>query len=530
MPPPVDGGGMSGGASSNKSPRGMGGGAARLVLVKMVTAIVSVLRSVTTCPCLSMPDWGVDTLRFVSTSVIEDFTRVTVISPSRRIDLALPSSIALGEILPNIVRFSGYEPGSVQESVHTWVLQRIGDDPLDPNAKVSALSIRDGEILHLRKRAAAMPDAAFDDVVDAVATATNALPAWTPTHSRRVALAMLAAVTTGIPLVLLMLRAQARGWATFDPIMGGITLGLGLGAGIASIVLSRAFNRHAVAATLGWITVALFGLGGFFMVPEQPQIHVALLVAFTAILIGSATIGLAARVYPYAMLATVLTATLSLIVTMAMVLMPSRTVEVSAIAVAVMLVMMAALPQLSYMIAQIAMPVLPSDAEQLMADDEPIQLDIVSRAVMADRLLASFIAATVVTAVIFCVPILQRGSWPALCLGAAVSLALLLRARAFVGLSQRLVILLGGIVSTVVTVVQVGIHTAGSGLVLGIGAVVIVVAAAALMVYAARGYDRILSPTWGRIGDIIEWIAIMAVIPLVLAVLDVYTFMLGLGG
>ena len=35
-------------------------------------------------------------------------------------------------------------------------------------------------------------------------------------------------------------------------------------------------------------------------------------------------------------------------------------------------------------------------------------------------------------------------------------------------------------------------------------------------------YNKIISPTYGRIGDILEWIGIMAIVPLVLAVLDVY--------
>lgn len=460
----------------------------------------------------------------------EDFTRVTVISPTRRIDLALPSNIALGEVLPNIVSFSGYEPGSVQESVHSWVLQRVGDDPLDPNKLVSSLNIRDGEILHLRQRGAAMPDAAFDDVVDAVATATSTIPAWTPKHSRRLTLAVLTAVLGGVPLLLLLLRAATRGWERSDLIGGVVTLGVALAAGIAAIVASRAFGQFAVAATLAWTAVGLAGLGALFTVPPVPQPQVAALIAFAALLAVSATMGLAARVHSYGMLAAVLTSLMAVIVTMAMVLMPTRVVEIAAIAAAVVLVLMAALPQLSYQIAQIAMPVLPAGAEQLMADDQPLQSDIVSRAIMADKLLASFITAAVATIAIFLVPVVQRGQWADLCLGAAVALALLLRARGFVGLYQRLVILVGGIGTGALTLIEFGGQTSTGWISLAVAGSVIVIASTALVAYATRGYNRILSPSWGRLGDIVEWIAVMAVIPLVLAVLDVYSFMLGLGG
>ena len=99
----------------------------------------------------------------MTTAVGEDLARVTVISPTRRIDLALPGSTTLGELLPNIVRFAGFDGATTQEAVHAWVLQRLGEDPLDPNKLVSALNIRDGETLHLRHRESTMPDAAFDE-------------------------------------------------------------------------------------------------------------------------------------------------------------------------------------------------------------------------------------------------------------------------------------------------------------------------------------------------------------------------------
>ena len=88
----------------------------------------------------------------MTTTVGEDLARVTVISPTRRIDLALPGSTTLGELLPNIIRFAGFDGATTQEAIHAWVLQRLGEDPLDPNKKVSSLNIRDGETLHLRQR------------------------------------------------------------------------------------------------------------------------------------------------------------------------------------------------------------------------------------------------------------------------------------------------------------------------------------------------------------------------------------------
>ena len=119
----------------------------------------------------------------VSTTVEEDLTRVTVISTSRRVDLALPGSVSLSELLPSILRFSGLESNTPTDSVNAWVLQRFGSDPFDLYTPVTKLSIRDGETLYLRHRESALPDAAFDDVVDAVAGATASRPSWIARHS-----------------------------------------------------------------------------------------------------------------------------------------------------------------------------------------------------------------------------------------------------------------------------------------------------------------------------------------------------------
>lgn len=45
----------------------------------------------------------------MSTQAEEDLSRVTVMSSSRRVDLALPGSVSLSELLPSILRFSGLE-------------------------------------------------------------------------------------------------------------------------------------------------------------------------------------------------------------------------------------------------------------------------------------------------------------------------------------------------------------------------------------------------------------------------------------
>ena len=56
-------------------------------------------------------------VRVTDVSSTDDLARVTIISSSRRVDLALPGSVTLGEQLPSILRFTGMEANSPTDAV-----------------------------------------------------------------------------------------------------------------------------------------------------------------------------------------------------------------------------------------------------------------------------------------------------------------------------------------------------------------------------------------------------------------------------
>src|SRR5699024_1215743 len=289
--------------------------------------------------------------------------------------------ITLGEIMPNILRFSGYEGGSAADVVHTWVLQRFGEDPLDPTRAIGELDIRDGETLHLRQLEAAMPDAAFDDVVDAVASATSTQPAWRSGHSVRVALYAAAAVLVGIPTLLL-----ARHGGLAESLTA---LGLAFAAGLAAVLSSRAFGARAAAVALAWMSVGLAGVGGFFLLDHGVAITV--LTAAACVLLAAGVMGLGARVSSFAFLAVSIVALLVVIAEIVAGVLPGHDIESAAVGTALVMAVTSWLAPWSYRLARSAMPNLPSTDEALMADDTPVHSDIVDRAVMADRLLGAFL-------------------------------------------------------------------------------------------------------------------------------------------
>ena len=105
----------------------------------------------------------------MSASVISNSCRLTIISSTLRVDLAVPVQISVAELLSIVVGSLGREAADLGAAEGGWVLQRAGEQPLEPSASLAASQVRDGDVLHLRTRATTLPELAFDDVLDAVA-------------------------------------------------------------------------------------------------------------------------------------------------------------------------------------------------------------------------------------------------------------------------------------------------------------------------------------------------------------------------
>lgn len=478
-----------------------------------------------------MTAWPI-TVGAVSSTTEEDLSRVTIISQSRRVDLALPGSVSLSELLPSILRFSGLEANTPTDAVHAWVLQRFGSDPFDLYTPVAKLNIRDGETLHLRQRENAIPDAAFDDVVDAVAGATNSRPSWASRHSRTMGLVLMMVLLIGAPLLTVL---GAMGVQDV-PLLLAIALSgfLGFASFIASVSLARAAGEVPTATCLAWASVALGGVTGWFLpnlISVEPiPLPIRILMSGALVLVASAASALAARVHAMALFAVALTAGIMLISASAMALNHGMEIEVAAVTMGVMAVLTGFLPAFSYRLAGIAMPNLPVTTEAILADETPVQTDIVARALLADKILGALLASTTATAVLCSLLVVQQESLWALALCICTGLAFLLRARAFVGLAQRMALLLGGTLVTAFALFALGIAATQSvtgvlvlfGCVLGIGYV--------FAHYSAATYAKIISPTWGRWGDIFEWLAIMGIVPSLLGVLDLFSYFRSLFG
>ena len=114
--------------------------------------------------------------------------RVTVVAPKRRIDVALPDSALVGELLPHLLQHAGEDLPSAEDEQADWTLRRTTGAELEVTRNLAAQGVRDGELLQLVPRQMDWPELAYDDV----ARAMIAQPEFVQAHSERSAASMLA--------------------------------------------------------------------------------------------------------------------------------------------------------------------------------------------------------------------------------------------------------------------------------------------------------------------------------------------------
>jgi len=137
--------------------------------------------------------------------------RVSVLGGNTQLDVGLPAAVPvallIGEVVAQIqsrvpVQRDPDVESSTQppERAHRWTLALVGQEPLAPNRTLSESGVRDGDLLMLQSVDTGESPVLFDDVVDAVASATTTRPSWAARHSQRLALAVTMCLLIGLPL------------------------------------------------------------------------------------------------------------------------------------------------------------------------------------------------------------------------------------------------------------------------------------------------------------------------------------------
>jgi type VII secretion integral membrane protein EccD len=174
-------------------------------------------------------------------------------------------------------------------------------------------------------------------------------------------------------------------------------------------------------------------------------------------------------------------------------------------------------PLLATWLGKLPVPRLPDRAEDILADRPMPERSAVFAAVSrAAELLAGMLTGAAVVSLAATVVLVRADTTTGRLLGLAGAATLLLRARLFPAYTQRIPLLVGGVGGLAVLVVgtSVAASSAQSRLLILLG--VLIVAATVLLAGLAYSRER-PSPYVGRVGDIVDVLVIMALIPLACA-------------
>ncbi|WP_308249987.1 type VII secretion integral membrane protein EccD [Sphaerisporangium fuscum] len=453
-------------------------------------------------------------------------SKVTIVTPRKRIDLAVPSDLPLSHVLPNVLAAAGEASEESMLPATGWVLQRVGGKALDLDASMNALGILDGEVLYLLPRPSELPEAVFDDVADTIATGIKERSGrWQSTHTRATGLgAAVAFLLAGV----VALTVAGPPW-TLAAIASGVLTVLLIATGAA---LSRALGDAGAGAAIGYTALPYAFLAGLFAPAKSVGMlgfgAPNLLAAFAMTALASTVAGwVIAEGLPnfFGIMVAAMAGAAGAAIVM---IWHASAPGVAALVVAAVLASTPLIPTLAFRLARLPLPSAPRNAEELRTDNQELDGDDVKkRAVEAERFATGLAAGVAMVALVSELLLLGQTGWMGRSMTAVLALALMMRARVFLGVGQRVWLISVGVAGLLVFVVGLALTSSLAAL----------LTAPALLAMAATGAGMALylpqqrpTPFWGRAADIVEFILIVALFPLALGVLDIYGWVRGLAG
>jgi type VII secretion integral membrane protein EccD len=462
-------------------------------------------------------------------SIAAELCRITVFGPDGRADLAVPVSTTVADLVPVLLSHTRERPATGDQG--SWVLQRLGGPPLDPDGTPETLDWLEGEQLYLRPAADPLPELDFDDLADGIATSVEQrTDRWKPEYSGILFRALAAAVAAVIGLVLL-----DDGPTGFH---AGFAVGVGLVFISATAVVARKLADLALARLAGLAGCVFAGLAGLIAGDGVPDAAAA---TPQGILIGAGGTAVAAAILlvlrrfvaddiPYAPFVTVLLLAVVLIVGVWLGLwLGLRPGQVAGVLETLLLAVVIIVPKVTIRVAYLRGPQLPRNAEDLQQDIGPAPAaEVSSRTATADRYIS---VATVCTASVLVGSfpfMLAEPGWIGWTMVSVFSAAVLLRSRSFRGVWQRVSLAVAGTAGLSLVVLSLAQRFPVSwwtvlllGLLVGLFAVVKA---------ALRPVGRRMLPIWGHLANIFDTVTALAVLPLLLWLLGVYAWARGLAG
>ncbi|MFM9373730.1 type VII secretion integral membrane protein EccD [Streptomyces sp. Da 82-17] len=478
----------------------------------------------------------------MSTGTSTGFCRVTVAAPDSRIDVALPEDLPIQDIYPEIVRLSGMAHDD--NALAGYHLVRRDGDVLDASRSLLEHRVRDGEVLLLRPFADSLPPAVHDDVVDAVAAAVKQdLRGWNDNLMR------VAGLVSGV-LLLTMLGFVF--WFA-DPLRHDMHGLQGIVAGVVAIALTalagvrgRVYDDRGAAVALGIAALPHALIAGSGVLPQdagQGPGKLQFLVGCVVVLIFAVVLIMLLPQGDAPFVAAALAAAIGTLAAFVGILTEVEPREIAAGTAVVAVAVIGFLPGWSARFAKLPIGFRsPEDLARARREGQEGNLEavdvqrIVAQTSRGHELLLGMVGGCAIVIVGSAGAVLgfSDSGWAQL-VALVVGLAAMLRARLFRYTAQVTCLLVSGVVTIALLILGLAIsppmemlkdlYMGDSGAVdlrtLWLGACV---AAGALLLIAIALIvpQKGLSPFWGRMLDLADSLVLLSLIPLCLAVLDVY--------
>ncbi|MFH7338861.1 type VII secretion integral membrane protein EccD [Streptomyces hygroscopicus] len=468
------------------------------------------------------------------------FCRVTIVAPDSRIDVALPDDIPVADIYPEILRLSRQDPA--EGAPVGYHLVRRDGAVLDSARSFAAQRILDGELLILRPFSESLPPAVFDDVSEAVASSvTRHRTLWSDDLTRAAGL-----VGAGVLATLLaFVTWQADPRHDMHSLPGVLAGVAGVLLVVFAAVRGRVYDDRGAAIALGLGALPNAGVAGsglLALAHGQGIGKLQFLLACAAVLLASVVLTLCTPGGDAPFVAFVLASALGLVTVFTAVLVHWTPEDIAALCAPLAVGGLAFLPGMSMRFARLPIGFEPPNSAQNSAYgtetvvQEPVDMKrIEAQARRGHEILVGLVGGCALTALASCAVLgFSDDIWAQL-LALATAVALLMRAQLFrytgqvapllaAGLGSLVLLGLGlalnpphSILRDALTGDRSGLDIRAIWLAAAIGAGAALVAALGLIV-PRRG----LSPFWGRFLEIIEGFVLLTLVPLALAVFDVY--------
>ncbi|MGW4164342.1 type VII secretion integral membrane protein EccD [Streptomyces sp. NPDC004788] len=483
----------------------------------------------------------------MSTTAATGFCRVTVVAPDSRIDVALPEDIAVADVYPEILRLTGQtQPAGAPTGYH---LVRRDGTVLDGARTLAAQQVLDGEVLSLRPFAESLPPAVFDDVSDAVASAvTRDRHLWSDELLRGAGL---------VGAVLLLVLMGFVLWFA-DPVRHDMHSLPGIIAGAGGVLLTafagvraRVYGDRATAVTLGLGALPLLLIAGSGIIAPDAGHgpgRLQFLLGCVTVLVAAVTLVALTPSGDAPFVAATFLATVGTLATFAAILTEASATETAAVCVPAAIGLVAFLPGLSARFARLpigyASPRSATDDDfaadphqPVLAEAQPVDAErIALQARRGHEMLLGLVGGCAAVVVGSCAVLGFAGNVWGQLLALAAGLAMLLRARLFRYTSQVACVLVAGLAAIALLILGLSLNPPtdlvadlvmygdrGGLDIRTIWLTAAVAAGAALVTAIGLIIPRKgLSPFWGRLLDLTEGFVLLALVPLCLAVLDVF--------